>query len=119
MWAILIILVVVGALAAFATAVSALGAYLGYRRTRAALQNGLFDEVTRLAGRASELEKSLTALDARANALPVRIQELQQSLATLRVLSGALAVSLGQAQKALSPAGLTSSLSTLLGKARR
>jgi hypothetical protein len=116
MWTLLTVLVIIGALAAFVTAVSALGAYLGYRRTRYALQVGVLTEVAQLAGRASELEESLAALDARANALPIRIQELQRNLSTLRVLTGALTVSLRQAQRVLSTDGLKSSLAAPLAR---
>ena len=106
----LVILTLAGALAALVAAVFALRAWLGLRRTRAALLAGLAVEVARLAGRTAELEKNLAALDARAAALPVRISELQQNLATLRVLTNALAASLRQAQRVLSSAGLKSSL---------
>ena len=110
MGTLLVILTLAGALAALAAGVLALRAYLGLRRTRAAVLDGLVVEVARLAGRASELETRLAALDARANALPVRISDLQQSLTTLRVLTNALTGTLGQAQRVLSPAGLKSSL---------
>ena len=110
MGTLLVILTLAGALAALAAGVLALRAYLGLRRTRAAVLGGLVVEVARLAGRAAELETRLAALDARANALPVRISDLQQNLTTLRVLTNALTGTLDQAQRALSPAGLKSSL---------
>jgi hypothetical protein len=110
MGTLLVILTLAGALAALAAGFLALRAYLGLRRTRAAVLDGLVVEVARLAGRAAELETRLAALDARANALPVRISELQQNLTALRILTNALGASLGQAQRVLSPAGLKSSL---------
>ena len=110
MGTLLVILTLAGALAALAAGALALQAYLGLRRTRAAVLGGLVVEVARLAGRAAELEARLAALDARANALPVRISDLQQNLITLRVLTTALTSTLGQAQRALSPAGLKASL---------
>ncbi len=119
MWTLLGILTLVGALAALVTGVFALRAWLGFRRTRAALLTSLAVEVARLAGRTAELEKSLAALDARAGALPVRISELQQNIAALRVLTNALAVSLRQAQRVLSPAGLKSSLARPLANASK
>jgi septal ring factor EnvC (AmiA/AmiB activator) len=106
MGTVLAIFILVGAALALATAVGALRAYLRLRRARAAFQNYLAEEVTRLSRRAGELEKSLSALDARAQQLPVQISELQQSLATLQVLTGALATSLRQAQKILSYSAL-------------
>jgi hypothetical protein len=110
MGTLLVILTLAGALAALAAGVLALGAYLGLRRTRAAVLGGLVVEVARLAGRAAELETRLAALDARANALPVRLSDLQKNLTTLRVLTNALTGTLGQAQRVLSPAGLKSFL---------
>ena len=110
MWTFLAILTLAGALAALATGVVALRAWIGLRRTRTALLSGLGAEVARLAGRTAELEKGLAALDARSAALPVRISELQRNLATLQVLTNALAVSLRQAQRVLYPAGLKASL---------
>jgi phage shock protein A len=110
MGTLLVIVTLAGALAALAAGVLALRAYLGLRRTRVALLDGLIVEVVRLAGRAAELETRLAALDARANALPVRISDLQQNLTTLRTLTNALTGTLGQAQRVLSPAGLKSSL---------
>jgi chromosome segregation ATPase len=103
---ILVILTFVGAALALMAAVAAIRAYLRFRRARAVLQNHLTEEVVRLSRRTDELEKSLSALDARAQQLPVQISELQQSLATLQVLTGALATSLRQAQKVLSYSAL-------------
>ncbi len=114
MGTVLLILVLAGGLAACVAAFVALRSYLGFRRTRITLQTGLLAEVAQLAGRATELEMRLAALDAHANALPIRVHELQQDLATLRVLTNALAVSLGQAHRVLSPAGLKTSLATPL-----
>jgi septal ring factor EnvC (AmiA/AmiB activator) len=106
MGSVLVILTLVGAALALMAAVVAIRAYLRFRRARAALQNHLTEEVVRLSRRTGELEKSLSALDARAQQLPVQISELQQSLATLQVLTGALATSLRQAQKVLSYSAL-------------
>jgi septal ring factor EnvC (AmiA/AmiB activator) len=106
MGSVLVILILVGAALALMAAVAAIRAYLRFRRARAALQNHLTEEVVRLSQRTDELEKSLSALDARAQQLPVQISELQQSLATLQVLTGALATSLRQAQKVLSYSAL-------------
>lgn len=97
-----LILILVGAALALVAAVRAIRAYLRYRRARAALQGHLIEEVDRLARRTGELEENLSALDARAQQLPLQISELQQSLSTLRVLTGALAASLSQVQKVLS-----------------
>jgi hypothetical protein len=80
------------------------------------LRSRVYSEVIRLAGRTTELEKSLTALDARARSLPVHVSELQQNLATLRVLTGALGISLGQAQRTLSSTGIKSSLANLFSR---
>ena len=91
--------VLVSALVALVTGISALRAGLRLRRTRAALKSHLYSEIDRLTHRATELEVSLAALDARAQALPVRVSELQQNLAALRVLTNALGTSLRQAQK--------------------
>jgi len=113
----LIILVLASALVALVTGIFSLRAYLGLRRTRTALRTHLSSEVARLAGRTTELEESLAALDARAQALPVRISELQQNLATLRVLTGALGTSLRQVQRVLSSTGLKSSLAGPLARA--
>ena len=98
----LLILILVGALISAVAAFSALGVYLRFRRTRAAFQDEVTDEVARLAARTEELESSLSALDARVAELPIQISELQQSLTTLQVLTSALGTSLRQVQKVLS-----------------
>jgi hypothetical protein len=112
----LTILVIVSAFIAFVAGVSALRAGLRLRRTHLALRSHLYSEVVQLAGRATELERSFTALNARAQALPVHISELQQNLATLRVLTNALGISLSQAQRALSSTGIKSSLAKPLSR---
>jgi len=99
---IVLILILVGAVISLVTAFRALGAYLRFRRARAAFQSEVTDEVARLAARTDELEVTISALDARASELPIQISELQQSLATLQVLTGALGASLRQVQKILS-----------------
>ncbi len=106
MGTVLVILILAGAALALVTAVGTLGAYLRFRRARAAFQNDLTEEVTRLSQRTGELEKGLSALDARAQLLPIQIAELQQSLATLQTLTGALAATLRQAQRVLSYSAL-------------
>ena len=106
--------VLVSALVALVTGISALRAGLRLRRTRAALRSHLYSEIDRLAHRATELEESLAALDARAQALPVRVSELQRNLAALRVLTNALGTSLRQAQKILSFLGPRSYLARVL-----
>ncbi len=112
----LTILALTSAVLAFVAGVAALRAGLRLRRTYLALRSNFYSEIVRLAGRTTELEKSLSALDARARALPVHISELQQNLATLRVLTNALGISLGQAQRALSSTGIKSSLARPLSK---
>ncbi len=102
MGTVLMILVLLGAALALVAAVRALRAYLRLRRARAALQNHLTEAVVRLSRRTGELQKSVSALEIRAQQLPVQISELQQSLATLQILTGALATSLRQTQKVLS-----------------
>ena len=102
MYYFLLILILLGALISSVTAFRALGAYLRFRRTRAAFQDEVTEEVARLAARTDELEISLSALDARAAELPIQISELQQSLTTLQVLTSALGTSLRQVQKVLS-----------------
>jgi uncharacterized coiled-coil protein SlyX len=102
MYAILLILILIGALISVVTAFRALGAYLRFRRTRTAFQDEVTDEVARLAARTDELESSLSALEARATELPIQISELQQSLTTLQVLTRALGASLRQVQRVLS-----------------
>ena len=102
MYTLLLILILLGALISVVTALRALGAYLRFRRARAAFQHEVAEEVASLATRTGELESSLSALDARAAELPIQISELQQSLTSLRVLTGALASSLRQMQRVLS-----------------
>jgi chromosome segregation ATPase len=102
MYTVLLILILLGALISLVTAFRALGAYLRFRRTRAAFQDEVTDEVARLSARTDELESSLSALDARATELPIQISELQQSLRTLQILTRALGTSLRQVQKVLS-----------------
>jgi uncharacterized protein YjiS (DUF1127 family) len=102
----LLVLVLVGATLALVTAVIALRAYLQLRRARAALNQRLNEEISDLARRTGEMERSLSDLDARALQLPIRISELQQSLSTLRVLTQALAATLRQAQRVLSYSAL-------------
>jgi hypothetical protein len=99
---VLLIPILLGALISSVTAFRALGAYLRFRRTRAAFQGEVTDEVARLAARTNELESSLSALEARAAELPIQISELQHSLTTLQVLTRALGTSLRQVQKVLS-----------------
>ncbi len=106
MGTVLVILILVGAALAFVAAMGALRAYLQLRRTRAAFQNHLTEEVSRLSRRTAELEESISALDTRAQQLPLQISELQQSLATLQILTGALATSLRQTQQVLSYSAL-------------
>ena len=106
----LTIIIVAGALLAVVTAIFALRAGLRLRRARAILEAEIGAEVTRLAGRTSELEESISALNARAEMLPLRISQLQHSLATLSILTGALGTSLRQAQKVLTSAGMKSAL---------
>ena len=97
-----VIVILLGALLSLITAFRALGAYLRFRRARAAFQSEVTDEVVRLAARTDELERNLSALDARASELPVQISELQRSLDTLQILTSALATSLRQVQRILS-----------------
>ena len=106
MGTVLVILIPLGAALALVAAVGAIRAYLRLRRARAAFQSHLTEEVTRLSRRTGELEQSLSALEARAQLLPVQIAELQRSLATLQILTGALAATLRQAQKILSYSAL-------------
>ena len=102
MYIVLLILILLGALISLVAAFRALGAYLRYRRTSAAFQEEVAEEVVRLAARTDELEVSISALDARAAELPIQISELQQSLTTLQILTRALGTSLRQIQKILS-----------------
>jgi hypothetical protein len=116
MYTVLLILILLGALISVVTAFRALGAYLRFRRTRAAFQGEVMDEVTRLSARTDELEISLSALDARAAQLPVQISELQQNLTTLQVLTRALGASLRQVQKVLSYNALKTLSAARIGK---
>jgi hypothetical protein len=109
MAAFLTILVLVSALVALVTGVSALWAGLRLRRTGTALRPHLYSEIDRLARRSTELEESLAALDARAQTIPVRVSELQQNLAALRVLTSALGSSLRRSRRVLSSDGTRSS----------
>ena len=106
MGTVLVILILLGAALALVAAVGAIRAYLRFRRARAAFQTHLTEEVARLSRRTGELERNLSALEARAQLLPVQIAELQRSLATLQILTGALAATLRQAQKVLSYSAL-------------
>ena len=83
----MIILILLGALLSLFTAIRALGAYLRFRRARATFQSEVTDEVARLAARTDELERNLSALDARASELPIQISELQQNLNNLQILT--------------------------------
>jgi uncharacterized coiled-coil protein SlyX len=116
MFTVLLILILLGALISFVTAFRALGAYLRFRRTRAAFQDEVTDEVARLSARTDELEISLSALDTRATELPIQISELQQSLTTLQVLTRALGASLRQVQKVLSYNALKTLSADRIGK---
>jgi uncharacterized coiled-coil protein SlyX len=116
MFTILLILILLGALISVVTAFRALGAYLRFRRARAAFQEEVTDEVARLSARTDELEISLSALDVRATELPIQISELQQSLATLQVLTRALGTSLRQVQKVLSYNALKTLSADRIGK---
>src|SRR3712207_9504521 len=95
---VLVIFILAGVALALVAAVGALRAYLRFRRARAALQNHLTQEVTRLSRRTAELEKSLSVLQVRPHQPPVQISELHQSPATLQILTRALTTSLRQAQ---------------------
>jgi Sec-independent protein translocase protein TatA len=97
-----VILILLGALLSLITAIRALGAYLRSRRARATFQSEVTDEVDRLAARTDELERNLSALDARASELPIQISELQQNLHNLQVLTRALGTTLRQVQRVLS-----------------
>jgi uncharacterized coiled-coil protein SlyX len=116
MYTVLLILILLGVLISLVTAFRALGAYLRFRRTRAAFQDEVTDEVARLSARTDELEISLSALDARAAELPIQISELQQSLTTLQVLTRALGASLRQVQKVLSYNALKMLSAARIGK---
>jgi Sec-independent protein translocase protein TatA len=102
MYVVIVTLILLGAVISLVTAIRALGAYLRFRRARAAFQSEVTEEVDRLTARTDELERNLSALDARASELPIQISELQQSLDTLQVLTSALGTSLRQVQRVLS-----------------
>lgn len=106
MVAILIALILLGALFVLAAAIRAIQSWLRFRRARATFRSEVTEEVARLARRAGELESNLSNLDARAQQLPIHISELQQSLATLTILTGALSTTLRQAQRVLSYSAL-------------
>lgn len=106
MVAILIALILLGALFVLAAAIRAIQSWLRFRRARATFRSEVTEEVARLARRAGELESNLSKLDARAQQLPIHISELQQSLATLTILTGALSTTLRQAQRVLSYSAL-------------
>jgi chromosome segregation ATPase len=116
MYMVLLILILLGALISAVTAFRALGAYLRFRRRRAAFQEKVTNEVARLSARTDELEISLSALDARAAELPIQISELQQSLTTLQVLTRALGTSLRQVQRVLSYDALKTLSAARIGK---
>jgi uncharacterized coiled-coil protein SlyX len=116
MFTVLLILILLGALISVVAAFRALGAYLRFRRARAAFQDEVTDEVVRLSARTDELEVSLSALDARVAELPIQISELQQSLTTLQVLTRALGTSLRQVQKVLSYNALKTLSATQIGR---
>ena len=102
MFVAIVISILLGAVLSLVTAVRALRAYLRFRRARATFQSEVTDEVARLASRTDELERNLSALDARAAELPVQISELQSNLNRLQILTSALGTSLRQVQKVLS-----------------
>jgi hypothetical protein len=116
MYTVLLILILLGALVSAVTAFRALGAYLRFRRTRAAFQEEVTNEIFRLSARTDELESSLSALDARATELPIQISELQQSLTTLQVLTRALGTALRQVQKVLSYSALKTLSADRIGR---
>jgi chromosome segregation ATPase len=102
MYVVIAILITLGAMISLFTAVRALGAYLRFRRARATFQSEVTDEVARLAARTDELERNISALDARASELPIQISELQRNLDNLQILTRALGTALRQVQKVLS-----------------
>jgi hypothetical protein len=116
MYTVLLILILLGGLISVITALRALGAYLRFRRTRAAFQDEVTEEVARLSARTDELEVSLSALEGRADELPIQISELQQSLTTLQVLTSVLGTTLRQVQKVLSYNALKSLSAARIGK---
>src|SRR5215212_12220799 len=111
-----VILILLGALLSLFAAIRALGAYLRYRRARATFQSEVTDKVDRLAARTDELERNLSALDARAAELPIQISELQSSINTLQVLTGAQGASLRQVQRVLSFNALKTLSADRIGK---
>jgi hypothetical protein len=116
MCTVLLILILLGGLISVIMALRALGAYLRFRRTRAAFQDEVTEEVARLSARTDELEVSLSALEGRAAELPIQISELQQSLTTLQVLTSVLGTTLRQVQKVLSYNALKSLSAARIGK---
>ncbi|HEU4848568.1 MAG TPA: hypothetical protein VFT03_10255 [Rubrobacteraceae bacterium] len=116
MYTVLLIFILLGCLISVIMALRALGAYLRFRRTRAAFQDEVTEEVARLSARTDELEVSLSALEGRAAELPIQISELQQSLTTLQVLTSALGTSLRQVQKVLSYNALKTLSAARIGK---
>ena len=102
MTTVLIALNIAGAVLALVTGVRALRSWVRYRRTRIELRDHMTEEVASILVRTGELEKNLSALEARSQQLPVQIAELQESLTTLQVLTSALSASLTQLQRALS-----------------
>jgi chromosome segregation ATPase len=100
------LLILIGAMLTLVAGVAALRAYLQLRRARAALNQRLTEDISDLARRTGELERSLSDLDSRAQQLPIRLSELKQSLSTLRMLTEALAATLRQAQSVLSYSAL-------------
>ncbi len=100
------LLILIGAMFTLVAEVAALRAYLRLRRARAALNQRLTEDISDLARRTGELERSLSDLDSRAQQLPIRLSELKQSLSTLRMLTEALAATLRQAQRVLSYSAL-------------
>jgi uncharacterized protein YjiS (DUF1127 family) len=94
------------ALSAIAAAV-ALRAWLRFRRARQDLVGRLSDDVTRLSGRASEIQERLSAVETRAGQLPIQLSSLQRNLAILRTLTNALTTSLNQTRRVLSLSRLT------------
>ena len=106
MGTLLLIMVLASALAALVAGIIALSAWLRFHLVRTTLMSHLSSEVARLASRTAELEESLSALDARAQALPVYASELQENLATIRILTNVLATSIRQAQRVLVIRGL-------------
>jgi hypothetical protein len=119
MGTLIFVAILLGAVLALVTGIRALRAYLNFRRARNALQESLTQGVDDLARRTGELERNLTTLEGRAEALPIRIGRIQHNLETLRVLTGALGATLAQAQNVLSVTRLkTFSATSLSGVLR-